>query len=46
MVWEFPDEQTQHSIEQLIEENIVRFTKTLSPKTLTFSGKRVMYLKT
>ena len=46
VIWEFPDEQTQHSIERLIEENIVRFTKTLSPKTLTFSGKRVMYPKT
>ena len=46
VIWEFPDEQTQHAIEQLIEENIVRFTKTLSPKTLTFSGKRIMYLKT
>ncbi|MEL0197655.1 MAG: hypothetical protein VW870_11475 [Rhodobiaceae bacterium] len=46
MIWEFPDEATQGRIEQLIEENIVRFTKTLSPKTLTFSGKRIMYLKT
>ena len=46
VVWEFPDEQTQYSIEQLIEENIVRFTKTLSPKTLTFPGKRVIYLNT
>ncbi|MGC6453025.1 MAG: hypothetical protein ACON31_03885 [Candidatus Puniceispirillaceae bacterium] len=46
VIWEFPDEATQGQIEKLIEENIVRFTKTLSPKTLTFSGKRIMYLKT
>lgn len=46
VIWEFPDEATQRDIETLIEENIARFTKTLSPKTLTFSGKRMMYLKT
>ena len=46
VIWEFPDEATQQKIEMMIEENIVRFTKTLSPKTLTFSGKRIMYLKT
>lgn len=46
VVWEFPDAETQLAIEGLIEENIARFTKTLSPKTLTFSGKRIMYLKT
>ena len=46
VVWEFPDEATQAQIEKMIEENIVRFTKTLSPKTLTFSGKRIMYLCT
>lgn len=46
VIWEFPDEATQHQIEKLIEENITRFTKTLSPKTLTFSGKRIMHLKT
>ena len=46
VIWEFPDEATQAKIEGLIEENISRFTKTLSPKTLTFSGKRIMYLKT
>ena len=46
VLWEFPDEATQAKIEELIQENIVRFTKTLSPKTLTFSGKRIMYLKT
>jgi len=45
VVWEFPDEATQARIERLIQDNIVRFTKTLSPKTLTFSGKRIMYLK-
>lgn len=46
VVWEFPDEATQHAIEKPIEENIARFTKTLSRKTLTFSGKRTMCLRT
>ena len=46
VIWEFPDEDTQRRIEQMIEENIVRFTKTLSPKTLTFSGKRILHLTT
>ena len=46
VIWEFPDEATQARVEQMFEENIVRFTKTLSPKTLTFSGKRIMFLKT
>ena len=46
VVWEFPDEATQAAIEQLILDNISRFTKTLSPKTLTFSGARIMYLET
>ena len=46
VVWEFPDEAMQLHIEKLIEENIARFTRTLSPKTLTFSGKRTMFLKT
>jgi hypothetical protein len=45
VVWEFPDETTQATIEQLIVDNISRFTKTLSPKTLTFSGARIMYLE-
>ena len=45
VVWEFPDEATQATIEQLIVDNISRFTKTLSPKTLTFSGARIMYLE-
>ncbi len=46
VVWEFPDETTQKQIEALIEEHISRFTKTLSPKTLTFSGKQIMHLQT
>lgn len=46
VVLEFPDEATQHQIETLIADNITRLTRTLSPKTLTFSGKRIMYLKT
>ena len=46
VIWEFPDEATQATIEKLIQDHIARFTKTLSPKTLTFSGTRVMHLKT
>ena len=46
VIWEFPDEATQATIEKLIQDHIARFTKTLSPKTLTFSGTRVMHLET
>ena len=46
VIWEFPDESTQATIEKLIQDHISRFTKTLSPKTLTFSGTRVMHLET
>ena len=46
VVWEFPDEATRRNIELMIEENIVRFTKTLSPKTLTFTGERIMHFET
>ena len=46
VIWEFPDEATQATIEKLIQDHISRFTKTLSPKTLTFSGTRVMHLET
>ena len=45
VIWEFPDEQAQRTIEKLIEEHISKFTKTLSPKTITFSGERKMELK-
>ena len=38
VVWEFPSAEAQQIIEKLIEENIAKFTKTLSPKTVTFSG--------
>ena len=39
VIWEFPDEQAQRTIEKLIEEHISKLTKTLSPKTITFSGE-------
>ena len=45
VIWEFPDEKAQRTIEKLIEEHISKFTKTLSPKTITFSGARKMELK-
>ncbi len=38
----FPDEATQKTIEQLIAENISRFTQTLSPKTMSVTGKTIM----
>ena len=40
-----PDEQAQRTIEKLIEEYISKLTKTLSPKTITFSGEQKMELK-
>ena len=46
VIREFPDAATQATIEKLIQDHIARFTKTLSPKTLTFSGTRVMHLET
>jgi hypothetical protein len=42
VIWEFPDEATQKTIEQLIAENISRFTQTLSPKTMSVTGKTIM----
>ena len=45
VIWEFPNEEEQRKIERLIDEHISKFTKTLSPKTITFSGKRQMELK-
>ena len=37
--------EAQKKIERLIEENIQRFTATLSPKTMSFSGERTLHLK-
>ena len=45
VIWEFPTLEAQKTIEKLIEENISKFTKTLSPKTITFSGERKMELR-
>ena len=45
VVWQFPDsEAPPKKIERLIEENIQRFTATLSPKTMSFSGERTLHL--
>ena len=38
MLWEFPDNESMKSIEKLIQENIVKYVKTLSPKTVEFTG--------
>ena len=46
VVWQFPNTEAQSKIENLIEENIQRFTQTLSPKTMTFSGERTIHLNT
>ena len=45
VVWGFPTLEAQKTIEKLIEEHISKFTKTLSPKTITFSGEQKMELK-
>ena len=45
VVWDFPDEATQAEIEKLIDEHIKKFTQTLSPKTVTFSGEEIISIK-
>ena len=37
VVWYFPDKDNQNEVEKLIDANITKYTKTLSPKTMTFS---------
>ena len=44
VIWEFPDEETQRLIEKMIVENIQKFTQTLSPKTMSVTGKTLMTL--
>ena len=46
VVWEFPNEETQNKVEKLIEENITKFTQTLSPKTMSFTGEQVFHIST
>jgi hypothetical protein len=46
VVWFFPDKETQDKVENLIEVHITKFTKTLSPKTMTFSGENIFALTT
>jgi hypothetical protein len=46
VVWEFPDMETQKKVEKLIEENITKFTQTLSPKTMSFTGEQVFHIST
>lgn len=45
VVWQVPDEAALKKIERLIEENIKRFTETLSPKTMSFVGDRTLHLE-
>jgi hypothetical protein len=42
VIWEFPDAVTQAKIEELIVENIQKFTQTLSPKTMAVSGETII----
>ena len=46
VVWEFPNIETQKKVEKLIEENITKFTKTLSPKTMSFTGEQILHIST
>ena len=46
VVWVFPDQTTQKKVEGLIETHIKKFTNTLSPKTITFTGKQTIALST
>ena len=45
VVWQFPDAESQKKIEKLIDDNIKKFTATLSPKTMSFSGERTLHFK-
>lgn len=46
VVWFFPDKDIQVTVEKLIDEHISKFTKTLSPKTMSFSGENIFTLAT
>jgi len=46
VVWEFPDADAQKRVEKLIEENISKFTRTLSPKTMSFTGEQIFHIST
>ena len=38
VLWEFPDNEAMKKIEKSIEENIAKYVKTLTPKTVHFVG--------
>ena len=38
VLWEFPDAESMKKIDKLIDENIAKYVKTLSPKTIHFVG--------
>ena len=38
VIWEFPDKEIMKNIEKLIQENIQKYVKTLTPKTIEFTG--------
>ena len=44
IVWEFPNIETQKKVEKLIEINITKFTRTLSPKTMSFTGEQIFHI--
>ena len=43
-IWEFPDEPSQKIIEKLIDENITKYARSLSPITMTVSGEVIWEL--
>ena len=45
VVWQFPDAESQKKIEKLVDENIKKFTATLSPETMSFSGDKTLHFK-
>ena len=42
VIWQFPNKNTQKTIEGLIDKHIKKFTQTLSPKTMTFTGDQTV----
>jgi hypothetical protein len=45
VVWLFPDAESQKKIGKSIDKNIKKFTVTLPPKTMSFSGERTLHFK-
>ena len=39
VLWEFPNNDSMKNIEKLIEENTLKYVKTLAPETVYFVGE-------